>query len=683
MRRRLLCLTLLVLACAPAARADTLRLANDRVERTWSVDGGTVLGTGLRDVRTGAQWAVSGPDFAITVDEVPTTSALGWTLVDTKAGEGSLTLTYELAAGLRLVRAFTVHDGSPVVGVRSTLVNGTPAPVRIGAATLDQVTGKALAPAEVLEFHGGTDWRDDYRVASKPAGDFDVEGQVARFGDDAGWFLVSQVRGGAMWRAGRDADGRTWVGADWPRDVFDWGPLQSSPPDYNRVENPVYPLPVRERLVAPGATLELGTAFAGVYSGGAGEAGHAFGTHLAEHVAPRYERSIALSTWHPWSRGDGMSDQNLRRQVDRAKALGIERIMLDDQWQGGAGGDSGDWRFDPARFPDADGNGIPDFVEYVHAQGLSLGLWMSPLEFHPSSDAYNAHPEWACAPTGHVAAQIPDDAGLGVWNVNDPGFLAHISGVIDRLIEQLDVREFKFDFMAWVDCAPNDYLDYEQAWVDLVRELQREHPGVTIQLDETNDQRSWPFESAAIGPSWFDNGHLHGSTQTAKLLHDLWSAAPWLPTSSIGFGSLDGTLGDGHGIDELMAIALLGHVTFWTDLEKLGDADSARVAQWLGWYRAHRAALSAGAYELTGADPLDGRTWTVLQPWRDGRGMVFAFRQGSDEATKTVALHGLDPDTTYEVREALTGELVATTTGTLTIALPRDGAAVYDVQPRS
>lgn len=31
---------------------------------------------------------------------------------------------------------------------------------------------------------------------------------------------------------------------------------------------------------------------------------------------------------------------------------------------------------------------------------MELGLWMTPMHFHPSSNAYREHPEWACTPTG-------------------------------------------------------------------------------------------------------------------------------------------------------------------------------------------------------------------------------------------------------------------------------------------
>ena len=42
-----------------------------------------------------------------------------------------------------------------------------------------------------------------------------------------------------------------------------------------------------------------------------------------------------------------------------------------------------------------------------------------------------------------------------------------------------------------------------------------------------------------------------------------------LPPSSIGFGNYDNsTLGATYSADYLMPIALLGHITFWTDLTR-------------------------------------------------------------------------------------------------------------------
>jgi hypothetical protein len=213
---------------------------------------------------------------------------------------------------------------------------------------------------------------------------------------------------------------------------------------------------------------------------------------------------------------------------------------------------------------------------------------------------------------------------------------------------------------------------------------------VTFELDETNDQRAWAFESAALGPSWFDNGHLHGSGAVPKLLHDVWSAAPWVPTWSLGVGTFDGTLtGDydgARGVDALFPLAMLTHVTFWTDLTKLTPEEQAETAWWVSWYRTHRDELGPAVYELTTADPLDGSSWAAWQPWNGDRGYVFAFRQAGGPDTTTLSLHGVDPASSYTVTDVRTGHVVGTFSGAslstgLPVTLPPFSAQVLAVTP--
>jgi len=690
--------------------ATGARLTDGLVTREWSIAAGAVTTTALRDA-AGTNWAQPAPDFQVTIGAVPTSSTTGWSLLSATAqrppalpdrptsGRGAaIMFRYALGVAglptLELDRLVVLHPGSSVLETTTTLVSSS-AGARIPSYSLDQITANPSLPTEVQAYNGGSDWRDDYRHVSTPTGTFDAEGEVARFGADRGFFLVSQRRGGSMSRVGRDADGRSWIGVDWAHDLFDWGPLQSTPPTYNRLDNPAYPVPIRGRTLLPLGSLALGTSYVGVYAGGAQQAAAAFTSDFVGAQAPAFTHTVGLNSFHPWSHGDGMSDLNLRKQVDVAKSLGVETFMLDDQWQGGTGGESGDWNWDPARFPDSNNDGVPDFVDYLHAAGLKLGLWMSPVEFNMASTTYAAHPDWACAPVGDVTAQVQDDAGLGVWDATNPQFQDYLLGVIHRLVQADDVREFKFDFMAWVDCVSSggvhDYADYEDAFVDLVHRMQQQNPGVTFELDETNDQRAWPFESAQIGPSWFDNGHLHGSGPVEKLLHDIWDASPWVPTPSIGMGLYDGTLTGSYdgtsGVDFLFPLAMLSHITFWTDLTKLTPAEQVETAWWISWYEGHRDGFGSTTYELTSTDPINGTSWAAWQPWNGTSGYVLAFRPaGAPDATTTLALQGLAPSTRYRLINVRTGKVVATRSGRdlmlgLDLALAPASAAVLSLTP--
>ena len=690
-----------VTATVSSTRAS---LSNRDVTRVWSLTksgAATVILSG----RSGRSMVRPGPDFQVSIDGVTTSSITGWRLAGVSAAHpprepgrpgsqlgASLRFHYFLvdpalsAVDLELIRTVTLRPGSSVFEVSSTMVSrGTPA--RVTSYSLDQVWTGSHVPAVVETFHGGSDWRDDYRHTSRARGAFDREGEVVRFGRSKGIFLVSQQRSGSMSRVGRDGAGRAWVGVDWARDAFDFGPLRTDPPDYNRLDNPAYPVPIRSRLLPAAGRLDLGTSYLGVYAGGADQAAATF-THDFVAAAAPFERSVGVNTFHPWSHGPGMTDRNLRRQVRIARRLGVETFMLDDQWQGGDGGESGDWRFDPARFPDRNDDGTPDFVTYVHRHGLALGLWMSPLEFNQASKTYAAHPAWACAPVGDGTAQVPDDAGLGVWDATNPRFQHYLLDVVSRLIRTTHAREFKFDFMAWLDCGTHDYADYEAAFIDLVHRMQRTHPHVTFELDETNDQRSWPFESAQIGPSWFDNGHLHGrDTAVGKLLHDVWSAAPWVPVESIGVGLYDGTLSSTASVNFLMPLAMLTHLTFWTDLSKLTARQRTRTAWWIRWYKAHRDEFGRSTYELTSHDPLSGKGWAAWQLGSARQAFVFGFRQAGGTRSAHLRLHGLSPHASYLIRDVGRGRGLGAVTGRhlsrrLRVALAQHSAVVLSLTRR-
>jgi hypothetical protein len=640
--------------------------------------------TSLVDIETGRDWSsrasndltvnLGGLTLAsatLVLNGVQSSTVPGDPRIPHAAAGARISFRYSplvAGTGVELRRDFTTYAGSAVIEVDTNLMNSSPAPLRVGSFSLDEVTSAIPVSAEVGRYVGGSDWRDDFRQVSAETPPFDAEGEVLRLDDGAGqgWFNVSERRGGAMSRSTRDASGRTSIGVDYQRDLFDYGPLMSSPPDYNRLVNPTYPVGGRQRTVPPQGTMHLGRAYTGIYHGGAQEAARNFVEHFTDHDMPDYRRTVGLNSFHPWNHGPGLNDANMRVQAAAGQKLGLESFMLDDQWQGQS---SGDWNFTPARFPDSLHNGTPDFVRHLSTTGIGFALWMSPAEFNASSQVAAAHPDWVCTPTGQVTRFIQDQAGLGVWDVNNPAFMAYLSGVVDRAVTQWHVREFKFDFQAWVDCGAHDYLDYEDAFVAMVRGFQQRHPEVTFELDETNDQRAWPFESAAIGPSWFDNGHTDGGghqprlTYVSKELHDLWSAAPWLPPSSIGFGLYDDYLRAPYSAGYLMPMALLGHFTFWTDLTRLSATDADETRWWIRWYEAHRDGIPRFAYEATTADPADGRSWMAIQPWSGDDGYLFAFRQGGAGASELIRLQGLTPSHSYSLTDVRTGRVLGIFSG--------------------
>ena len=87
-------------------------------------------------------------------------------------------------------------------------------------------------------------------------------------------------------------------------------------------------------------------------------------------------------------------------------------------------------------------------------------------------------------------------------------------------------------------------------------------------------------------------------------------------------------------------------------------------------------------------DPLAGG-WTALQPWDPvrGEGALLAFRQGSAEATRRIALRNVPPDRSFVLRRAPDGAPLGTFSsaelgGGLDVTVPEpDGAEVLLVSP--
>ncbi len=454
---------------------------------------------------------------------------------------------------------------------------------------------------------------------------------------------------------------------EYARDVVSAGPFE----EQIHVENSDLPAG-RVRVLEPGRVVNLPAVFVGMGDGDGDEAWQ-FHQYLNDHRAAPYEHAVTFNSNGTNTSGvslgakDGMNQATIAQVAPLARRLGIDTFILDDGWQA----QSGDWEPDPLRFP-----GDPDLAKVrATIAPMKLGMWMTPLHFHPNSKAFQTHPEWVCAPAGDALAlyNLADPssgsnaAGIGQWS---RAALSHVETRIRHAIDRWGVRYFKFDFLAWLDCVgQGDLYDTHDAFVAMLDRLQPAYPEVTFQIDETNDYRLFPFESVSRGPSWFQNG----APNPARLLHNLWNLSPFVPASSIGQHFLGDKSYETWPVSTLMAVALLSHLTFFTDLRSLPTAVIDAAAPWLDFYRQHNEQLTGGVVYPLLADPLAGG-WTALQSWdpNAGRGALLVFRQDASTSSMKVALRNVPAGRTFELRSAPSGAVV----GTATSGQLRDGLVV-------
>ena len=685
-------------------------LGNDLVERSW--DRAALRTTLLQDKRPGGRaWSRGARDFTLSPAGVELGSEAfrveSATAEELEGGGLRVTMHLTSTAGpiLTAIRVAEAYPG--IAGFRTRTVLEPAAPLLLAGYTLDEAAVGAAAPT-LHAFRAGADWREPdwpgpplsigdphagtWRDTKTAPGGTRLEGPAQWLSAQSGGrslFMVMERNDLPSSRAGYDGDVAR-LEVDYGRDVLVFGPLEEN----IHAESPLPPdSPGRMRLLQPGEPFALEWAFTG-FGADADDEPWQFAKALGRRAAWRRDvvfnsngtDSNAIST----GAKDDMDIATVREVAPVARALGVETFVLDDGWQAR----SGDWQPDSPAHPEPRGT-LPRFPDDEFAAvreaiaPMRLGLWMSPLHFHPSSSAYAEHPEWACQPvgTGLAVANALDpesgsnEAGIGQWS---PAALPHVEARIRDAIENWGASYWKFDFLAWLDCVgEGDLHDLHDAFLAMIDRLRADHPAVVFSIDETNDYRLFPFESVPRGPTWFQNG----SPDLDRLLHNLWNLSPYLPPSALGQHALGGRAYERHPVDTLMAAALPSHITFFTDIRELPPDVVQRAGEWMAFYKQHRGALAQMAYPLL-EDPLEGG-WTALQPWNPetGEGALLAFRQGSGDAARTIARRNVPPGRTFELIQAPDGAAAGTATSAELAAgidiqiEEEDGAAALVIRP--
>lgn len=698
-RSILLAAALATLLGAAPARAETFRdgevyarvtsgevvLGNDLAERRWSRDG--LRTERLLDKRSPPRtWSAGSRDFTVSLAgaEVGSEAFRVESVEVRRLSRGGLRVSMRLALAGGALTATRVAEAYPgVAGFRTQTILESAVPLSLRGATLDEAAVAGAGPT-IHAFRAGADWRQPgYRGPDLSVGD--AHGGTWRESRSAG--PGSDLEGPAQWLSLAVGDRTLFVvmerndfpssraeylgGAgrlrvDYTRDLVILGPFE----EMAHAENPAGGSG-RERALRPGTPLVLEAAFTG-FGAHDGDEAFQFHRYLTGHRLVRYRKDVTFNSNgtddNRISTGakDDLNHETLQRVAPIARRLGIETFILDDGWQAR----SGDWQPDSPEYPEPRprfGPRFPDSEFRAVRQAIApmrLGLWMSPMHFHPSSETYKRHPEWICQPVGtgllaYNSAQ-PDDgsneAGIVTWG---PEAIPHVESRIRDAIEHWGVDYFKFDFLAWLDCAgQGDVYDMHDAFLAMVDRLQRDFPDVTFQIDETNDYRLFPFESVSRGPAWFQNG----APEPERLLHNLWNLSPFVPPYYVGQHFLGGGHWRDHPVDTLLAVALPSHLTFFSDLREVPGSVIRAAAPWVEFYKRHRHLLAQLTYPLL-RDPID-KDWTALQPWDPdaGRGALLAFRQDSNDAAKTIALRNVPAGRRFDLFRGPSGRYERTVT---------------------
>lgn len=688
----------------------------------------------------------TGGEFSVDGVDLPIDSAMSFTVSPVPGGL-RLTRSTRRADGMEVTRTVDAYAG--VAGFRSQTTLRAAGPLVVTGYRLDEMRVGAVTPT-LHAFRAGADWRyesdwdppnlgDDHRGNWRST----VSGSAGEPLQGTGeWLELAYPDGGhaalVMQRHDYASSEGRYDGAsassmvNLARDVIYLGPLESD----GHIENPEPSVPTGRARVIPAlqswATEPVWT----VFGRDEDETAANFNALLrAESGA--FRRRVIFNTngvdSNRISTGakDDVDFETFKALVRASREAGIDTFVLDDGWQA----ISGDWcpdspqcpeprhdrdpvKFGP-RFPDDRFDAVRAFLKDdpetpEDDADLDLGLWMTPMEFHPSSKAFTTNPQWACLPIGAGTAGLsiaqPDssssEAGMGVWNPLAWGVNPENPSQAMRLIDWIESRiaraitvygasYFKFDFLAWFDCGgvqPVDQYQYREAFLQMLDRLRANYPHVLLTIDETNDYRMFPYESVARGATWFENG----SPSVKQQLHNVWNLAPFVPGYSLGQATAGGSEVGSVAMDALMAAGVTSHLTIWRDLRNYTQAQREAMKTWTDWYRANADSVSTMTYPLL-EDPLSGH-WTALQPWDAATrsGWVLAYRQadlresvsvpvralGNAPLDEPFALTAVDPATGVETSlgTVTAGDLRA---GALTVTAGANGYSFIRIRPAS
>ena len=136
------------------------------------------------------------------------------------------------------------------------------------------------------------------------------------------------------------------------------------------------------------------------------------------------ETPLDVPIWISWAQfGPNINDRLIRQQADIAAKAGFVLFQLDDGWQRGRLGTEPDTR----KFPH-----IEETWQYIHHQGLKLGLWLS--------SSRDAESEWTTKARESDAITSPrHEVGGVTCRIDLLQLVSYEAGLISKTLRRVKI----------------------------------------------------------------------------------------------------------------------------------------------------------------------------------------------------------------------------------------------------
>ena len=282
--------------------------------------------------------------------------------------------------------------------------------------------------------------------------------------------------------------------------------------------------------------------------------------------------------------------------IDAASAVGAEIFCIDAGWYdesalpGGWWSSVGEWRPSSTRFP----GGLGEVVDRIRERGMVPGLWLEPEVIGVDSP---------------LAGQLPPEAFLSRLGVRvqeherfhldfrHPAARAHLDSTIDRLIADLEIGFFKFDYNIDAgagtdrdaDSVGAGLLGHNRAYLAWLDALHLRHPSLVIESCSSGAMRGdWAVMSRLQLQSSSDQ-------QDFRLAPPIAATAPMmvLPEQAASWAYPQPGMTE-EEIAFCLVTGLLGRFYLSGYLNRMSPAQLALVQEAVSTAKSLRAAIAHG-----------------------------------------------------------------------------------------
>jgi alpha-galactosidase len=403
-----------------------------------------------------------------------------------------------------------------------------------------------------------------------------------------------------------------------------------------------------EMVLAPGETYETPILYAARSAAGLNGLSARFHPFVRDRILggrlKAKPRPVHFNTWEAvYFRHDL---KELKALADLAASVGAERYVLDDGWFEGRNDDTtslGDWRADPAKYPD----GLGPLIEHVRGLGMEFGLWVEPEMANAESGLLRAHPDWILGEPGRTQ---PLGRGQYVLDLTWPEVASNIFAQLDALLSAHPIGYLKWDMnrdlthaMSAGRPASHAQTLAVYALIDRLRGL---HPGVEIESCASGGGRADFEVLRRTDRVWTSDCNDPIERQRIQRGFSVFFP-PEVMGAHVG-ASPDHSTHRRTSVELRALTALFGHMGIEADVRGFTEPERQALAAWIALYKDHRELIHGGqVVRQIHADP--GAVATLVAGEAGALASYAQLETPPRASPDPLRLVGLAPDGVYRV----------------------------------